>query len=370
MAAVLSESALRRAETVFERMRRLGPSDRTGDGADAASPVLAPWRRAVAEDDAPAFARRLAWDDIPVSRARAAVAGAEGGPAPTLDPVCERWLGAVAAWPRAESRPIPVRPGDEIVFAALLEPWVEVAEARLRREEPRWLALLTPAARSAWSTSLLRRLGWLAALPLYSRFARVRAVDGEAGVYARWVDAELASGSSGYLEEFPVLARQLAGRDHPPARALPRAACAADHRSRKRPADGSVPGRSPKASCSSRAARPDATSADRAASSAPAKSVRTSSLVAGRSQMASASAAARALAGSLARRSSSDATGRERQRFECGPIDRESGVAFAEGLRNQLPIAEPRPAIRDAPRTCSTGTLRAPPAAPRAAGPS
>ncbi len=213
MPRALSEGALRRAETVFERLDRLEASAVPGVASGAPELVLAPWRQAVARDDAAAFARRLEWDGISPTGAVAAVGGEDDGPAPAADPVVERWLDAVAAASRRPAGPGRGRvAATELAFAELLEPWADVAEERLRDETPRWESIFAAAARSAWTASLLRRLGWIAALPLYSRLLRVRTADREAGVYARWVDAELSAGSDGYFEEFPVLARQLAWR--------------------------------------------------------------------------------------------------------------------------------------------------------------
>lgn len=208
---MLSEPARRRAELLLDRVAR--GAERSGASAEAIERSLEPWRRAAASGDAAALARRLAWDAIPPEAAAAAVTGEGAAPAPPLDEDVEAWLRDVAE--RARSRADDPGRGvsfAQVPFADVVVPWMEVATERLGAVAPGWAESLAPAAHLAWSEGLARRLSWVAALPLYSRFARVRAVDGGPGVYFRWVASELGAGWGGICEEFPRLAHQLAGR--------------------------------------------------------------------------------------------------------------------------------------------------------------
>jgi len=211
MTETISEAARARGEGLFGRLARMaGQGSASGEGA-APDPRLEPWRRAVAPADAAAFDRRLAWEAISPADAASALAG-EGTPPPP-DPECEAWLRDVAARARsgAEDPRGEGRFGD-LPFGEIVAPWVAEAEARMEAVAPEWKGAFSSAARDAWSAGLARRLSWLAGLPLYARFGRVRAVDDGGRVYARWVASELGAGLAGIWEEFPRLALQMAGR--------------------------------------------------------------------------------------------------------------------------------------------------------------
>ncbi|MCB9378151.1 MAG: DUF4135 domain-containing protein [Holophagales bacterium] len=207
----MSATARARGETLHDRLARLAGSEGEGRERAEIERRLAPWCRAAAAGDEAAFARRLAWDSIAPERAAGALA-AEAGPPPE-DPGTDDWLRSVAerARGRAEASPPATALGD-LPFAEIVAPWVAEAETRLERATPAWRDSLSPAVRGAWSAGLARRLSWLAALPLYARFGRVRVVDEGGDVYARWVASELDAGLSGIWEEFPRLALQMAGR--------------------------------------------------------------------------------------------------------------------------------------------------------------
>jgi type 2 lantibiotic biosynthesis protein LanM len=209
------------ALTLFERLSA-GIAAGAPENAGAGATAFEAWQRAFAPGDPPAFARRLAWDELDAEHVRAALVVR-----PVLEP--PRWTSWIVRMLEAaresvdewEARgelselndiaPLPERP--------FLEVWVPL----LRCARTTFVELagdaLTPvalAARRDLERSLLDEIGAVAELALLQRFRQSSVGTPAAGTipgrgrYRAFVGELLRGGLLAFFEEYPVLARQVA----------------------------------------------------------------------------------------------------------------------------------------------------------------
>lgn len=221
-----------RAATLDERLALVERSGidppRETSPHEPAKGVLAPWVQAFSAGDREAFERRLRWDGLDVDTVLHALAADPGSEPPPWTSWLDRILEESSRFARERASQVGEEPAEfpearyfgpdgELPF---LELWVPVLRAARRVLHARNGDLQTELAPPAWGAlqrQLARELSLYAELALYERFSDLRTGRlpersdlGQRAAYSTFVDEMLDGGWVSLLQQYPVLARQLA----------------------------------------------------------------------------------------------------------------------------------------------------------------